>query len=112
MSKVSPFHVSLLEMQISFLRNAEGEFDYPALLICLFLLLCLVGVVLGLARACRTGKILFSWCPDYGDLVEFYVNRKSRPVLFWLLFIIYCCFGVPLLAALFIGICFGLFRKL
>ena len=97
-------------MIAAFLKNVDGDFNYPAAMFSLFLLFCIAGMFLGLYKAFRTGKILFSWTPRTAKTIEFYVKREKNRAGFWLVFALYCL-GILLFISLIIVMCFGLLRQ-
>ena len=97
-------------MIAAFLKNVDGDFDYPAAMFSLFLIFCISGMIIGLYRAFHTGRILFSWTPRTARTIEFYVEREKNPSGFWLMVIVYCL-CILLFIFFTIGICFGFFRK-
>jgi len=97
-------------MIATFLKNGDGDFDYPVALFSLFITFCIVGTILALYRAFHTGRILFSWTPLTAKTIEFYVEREKNPAGFWFLAILYS-FGILLFITLIVVMCFGLLRK-
>jgi hypothetical protein len=97
-------------MIAAFLKNVDGDFDYPAATLATFMLFCIAGVLIGLYRAFHTGRILFSWTPRTAKTIEFYVEREKNALGFWLMVTLYC-FGILVFIFLIIGICLGLFRQ-
>jgi hypothetical protein len=98
-------------MIAAFLKNADGNFDYPAALFCLFLTLATAGLIRELCRSLRRGSILVSYGLAYGGSGQFLVDRNKNPVRFWFMYVLYC-FGVLLFVSLIVALCFGLLRKL
>ncbi|HEY4952534.1 MAG TPA: hypothetical protein VII71_04010 [Verrucomicrobiae bacterium] len=97
-------------MIAAFLKNVDGDFDYPAAMLAAFMLFCIAGMLIGLYRAFHTGRILFSWTPRTAKTIEFYVEREKNALRFWLMVTLYC-FCISVFIFLIIGIGFGLFRK-
>jgi hypothetical protein len=96
-------------MLAAFLKNSDGDFDYPAAMLSLFFVFAVSGTLCGFFRAFKTGRILFSWSFKYGGSGQFYVDKKGNPSGFWLVFTLYCL-GIILLIASIIVVCFGLLR--
>jgi hypothetical protein len=97
-------------MIAAFLKNADGEFDYPVLMLGSFFAFCCWGVAWELRRAWKTGRIFCCFTFEYADPVEFYVQRETNPFKFWLVFALYCL-GILLIGLLCFAFCFGLLRK-
>jgi hypothetical protein len=97
-------------MIAAFLKNVDGDFDYPAAMLSLFLLFCITGMFFGLYRAFHTGRILFVWTPRTAKTIKFYVEREKNALGFWLMVALYC-FCISLQIFMIIAICFGLLRK-
>jgi len=96
-------------MIASFLRQADGDFDYAACVMSLTLAAGAAGIALQLRRALRTGHI-WSTSPEGSSSQDRYVQREMNAVQFWMLFTIYGI-GMLLMMALATGIVFGIFRR-
>ena len=97
-------------MIAAFLKNADGDFDYPAAMFSAFLIFVISIVAFELYRAFKTGRILFAWGFTFGGSGQFYVEREKNPTAFWMVVTLYCL-AMPLLCFLTIGICLAIFRK-
>jgi hypothetical protein len=97
-------------MIATFLKDDDGDFNYPAGMMSLFLLFCISGMVIGLIRAFKAGRILFAWGSTFGGSVRFYVERQKNPTGFWAVATLYGL-AMMLLFTLIIVICFGFLRK-
>jgi hypothetical protein len=71
-------------MIAAFLKTFDGDFNYPALMLSLFLVFGISGMLWGLWGAIRTGRILFAWGSKYGGSGQFFVEQKRNPSGFWL----------------------------
>jgi hypothetical protein len=97
-------------MIAAFLKNVDGDFDYPTALFSAFLIFAISGTAWGLYRALKTGRILFAWGSTFGGSGQFYVEREKNSTGFWVVVALYCL-AISLLCFLTVGICFALFRK-
>jgi len=97
-------------MIASFLKNVDGDFDYPAASFSLFIVFCIAGIILALYKAFHTGRILFSWTPRTAKTIKFYVEREKNPAGFWFLAILYS-FCILIFITLIVVMCFGLLKK-
>jgi len=66
-------------MIATFLKNADGQFDYVAVLVSAFMIFAIGGTTYGIYRGFQTGRILFSWGFTYGGSGQFYVEREKNP---------------------------------
>jgi hypothetical protein len=97
-------------MIAAFLRTEDGDFNYPAALCSGFFLFCIFGLVVGLARGIKTGRILVSWGSQFRGSGQFYVERANNPSDFWC-WVGFYCLAMLLMAAMIVVISFGLLRK-
>ena len=91
-------------------KSPEGQFDWPALVVCLFMAFSIVGVIAVIVRALKNARVWFSWTSTYGDPIEFHIDRKSNPFKFWLLILVYAV-GIFACIAMILGLSTGYFRK-
>jgi hypothetical protein len=56
----------LLTRMKAFLKDRDGNFDFPALLASILFMLGAIGAYRQLKKAYLTGRILFDWTPTYG----------------------------------------------
>ena len=98
-------------MIAAFLKNVDGDFNYPAAAMSLFLLCSIAACVVELRRCVRRDRILFAWSlPPYGDSGRFWIERETHPFGFWFVYVLYCL-SIIIVASLILVICFGLLRK-
>ena len=97
-------------MTAHFLKNDEGNFDYPALAISLFIAFVIFGMGIGIFRAFKTNRILFAWGSTFGGSGQFYIERDKNSLGFWSVFVMYC-FCILMFIGLIVSFCFGLLRK-
>ena len=82
-----------LTMIAAFLKNADGNFDIPALAMSIFLAVMAGGLLLYLPKTLRSGRIHFEWTPRTARTIKRDFEREKNPAIFWFLFILYCfCF--------------------
>lgn len=83
----------------AFLRDSDGWFDWPILVFSAPLAFIGVGMWIYLPVALHRGQILFRWTPRYGaTTIQAEFDRKSRPLAFWSLFVVYSVLSVLCLA--------------
>ena len=99
-------------MIAAFLKTADGDFDYPALVLAVplffFGLFMLVAV---LPKALRTGHIPFIYSTRVGHTISRRFERDKNPLLYWLLCAAYFVATLFFITVA-IGISFGIFRKM
>jgi hypothetical protein len=95
-------------MIAAFLKTADGEFDYGAVIGSL-LFAALIGLfVWMLSRALKTGRIPFG--AGYMGSRIYWLERAEKPTGFWMLFGVYCL-AMAFFAFTILALCFGLFHK-
>ena len=94
-------------MIAAFLKNDDGDFNYPAAMMSVLLFLGIAWDVTHLCKSLTTGRILFG--VTHVSRVR-WIERKNTSMGFWTAFTIHC-FGLLLFCSLIIVICFGLLRN-
>jgi hypothetical protein len=75
-------------MIAAFLKNDDGDFNYPVAMFSAFLLFVISLTILQLRRALYTGRIWFTY--GYMGSSRFWIYREKNPFAFWFVFTI-CC---------------------
>lgn len=93
-------------MIAAFLKTDNGDFNYPALLVSIAILVVIAFAAVQLRRAIQKGYI---WLVD-GHGVHKKFEREANSTGFWFMFALYCL-SILLFSSIVIVICFGLLRK-
>jgi hypothetical protein len=96
-------------MIAAFLKNDDGNFNFPAALVSVFFILLTAWEINHLCKSLKNGRVLFDVPRSRISHVR-WIERSNNPARFWAVFTIHC-FGLLLCVWLIIPISFGLLRK-
>jgi len=91
----------------AFLKNDDRNFNFPAALVSVFIILLIAWEINHLCKSLKNGRVLFGVTRI--SPVR-WIERSNNPARFWAAFTIHCL-GLLLCVWLIIVISFGLLRK-
>jgi hypothetical protein len=94
-------------MIAAFLKDDDGNFNYPAALVSAFFILLIAWQIIHLCKSLKNGRVLFG-LPRISRVR--WIERANNPASFWAAFTMHC-FGLLLFIWLISVISFGLLRK-
>jgi hypothetical protein len=94
-------------MIAAFLKNDDGNFNYPAALVSGFFIVLIAWQIIHLCKSLKNGRVLFG-VPRISRVK--WIERENNPARFWTAFTIHCL-GLLLICWLIIVILFGFLRK-